>query len=282
MKLCVIIPVYNEEAHLAQTLQSLVDQTIIPNKIVIVNDNSTDNTQQIIDTFSKLYPFISSVYNTSSENHSPGSKVVQAFYEGLTTLDEEYDLIGKFDGDIVLPRNYFEKMTRIFSSDSSIGIASGNLYIETNDGWKFENISSRTKTRGPIKLYRTSCFHAIGGLKASIGWDTVDELLAKYHGWTVQTDPSLHVKHLKPTGANYSVDAAAKQGIAFYKMRYGWALTHIASAKLAWKKKRFSFYINAIKGFRKARQQKIPYIVSEAEGAFIRMLRWKNIKRKFF
>ncbi|WP_034259373.1 glycosyltransferase family 2 protein [Altibacter lentus] len=282
MKICVVIPVYNEGKYLERCLSSFTKQTHVPDRVVIVNDNSTDNTQQIIDSFSKSYPFISSVYNTSAKNHSPGSKVIQAFNKGLSILEEDYDLIGKFDGDIVLPPNYFEEMIRLFSSDNCIGIASGNLYIETNQGWKFENISAKTKTRGPIKLYRSSCFEAIGGLKISIGWDTVDELLAQYHGWSVITEPSLHVKHLKHTGANYSVDAAVKQGVAFYKMRYGWTLTNIASAKLAWKKKRFSIYVDALKGYRRAKRDKLAYIVSEDEGAFIRALRWKNIKKKVF
>ena len=31
-----------------------------------------------------------------------------------------------------------------------------------------------------------------------MGWDTVDELLAKYYGWQILTDKTLKVKHLKP------------------------------------------------------------------------------------
>jgi hypothetical protein len=55
----------------------------------------------------------------------------------------------------------------------------------------------------------------MGGLKAAMGWDTVDELLSTFYGWKVVTDDTLIVKHLKPTGANYNKTARYKQGEAF-------------------------------------------------------------------
>jgi hypothetical protein len=55
----------------------------------------------------------------------------------------------------------------------------------------------------------------MGGLKAAMGWDTVDELLSTFYGWKVVTDDRLIVKHLKPTGANYNKTARYKQGEAF-------------------------------------------------------------------
>ena len=282
MNFYIIIPVYNEEAYLAKTLQSLVDQTFLPKKIIIVNDNSTDETQNIIDSFSEEHSFIESVFNQSEAIHAPGSKVINAFNKGLESLDENYDIICKFDADIILPKNYFEKIKGLFLENKKAGIVGGNLYILKNEKWVFENISNKKKVRGPIKLYRKECFLQIGGLKPSIGWDTVDELLAQYHGWQVCTDESLHVKHLKPTGKSYSKKAKYKQGEAFYKMRYGFLLSFIASVKLAFNKKSFLFFINSLQGFHKAKNDKLSFIVSKEEGVFIRNLRWKGIKKKLF
>ncbi len=171
-------------------------------------------------------------------------------------------------------------MLEIFSINKKIGIAGGNLYINSGNDWIFENISNKKKVRGPIKLYRKECFNEIGGLKKSIGWDTVDELLAQYHGWQISTDESLQVKHLKPTGKAYANIAKYKQGEAFYKMRYGFLLCSIASAKLAFNKKNFLFFIFCIQGYVKAKGNKLPFIVSKKEGVFIRKLRWKGIKNK--
>lgn len=280
MDFYIVIPAHNEEANLSKMLQSLVEQTLLPKKIVVVNDASTDGTQAIIDQFSAQYFWINGVCLDSKKQHEPGSKVIQAFQSGLTILDTDFDVICKFDADLVFPHDYLEKIAYIFQHNSLVGIAGGFCYIEKNGGWVLENLTDQDHIRGALKAYRKACYKEIGGLRPAMGWDTVDELLARYHGWEVKTDPSLHVKHLKPTGKVYTIASKHKQGEAFYKMRYGFWLTLIASAKLASKKNSFSFFVDSMNGFYKAKSSNLEYIVSEAEGKFIRNLRWKNIRKK--
>jgi cellulose synthase/poly-beta-1,6-N-acetylglucosamine synthase-like glycosyltransferase len=280
MKVYIVIPAYNEEAHIKQTLQSLSDQTILPNKLVVVNDNSSDETQNIIDSFAEKFNFITSISANSEDRHKPGSKVIEAFYRGFDTLDNHFDILCKFDADLIFPKNYIEKIIEIFKSDSKIGMAGGFCYIQKNNDWVLEDLTNKDHLRGALKAYRKECFDQIGGLKRSMGWDTIDELLAQYHGWKIKTDPSLIVKHLKPTGISYSKASKYKQGEAFYKMRYGFMLSLIASAKLASRKKSFGFFLNSVKGYCQSLSNREPYSVSEEEGRFIRNLRWKGIKKK--
>ena len=283
MKSCIIIPTHNEASFLKEVILSYSNQTIRPSKVIIVDDNSTDETYKIAKEYSDTISWLEVIKNKSSISHLPGAKIISAFNFGLNSIDvNNYDFIGKFDADIILPKNYFEKLSEIFSKSKKVGIAGGNLYIKEANKWVFENISNKKKVRGPIKLYRKECFNEIGGLKKSIGWDTVDELLAQYHGWQIQTDESLKVKHLKPTGKAYAKAAKYMQGEAFYKMRYGFWLTSIASFKLAFNKKNIFFFIHCIQGFSKAKKNNIPFIVSEKEGVFIRHLRWVGIKKKLF
>ncbi len=282
MKFYIVIPAHNEEAFIAKTLQSLVEQTIIPSKIIVVNDNSTDDTQTIINSFSEKYNFINSIICSSSSQNMPGSKVSNAFFKGLESLDNNYDIICKFDADLIFPSNYLEQIKTLFESNSKIGMAGGFCYIEKNKKWVIESLTNKDHIRGALKAYRKECFTQIGGLKKSIGWDTVDELLAQYHGWKIYTDESLKVKHLKPTGKAYNRKAKFKQGEAFYKMRYGIVLTKIASLKLAFKKRSIVYYIFCIIGFLKAFFNQTPFLVSRSEGKFIRKHRWKNILKKIF
>tara|TARA_R100000479_G_scaffold85403_1_gene41504 strand:- start:23115 stop:23948 length:834 start_codon:yes stop_codon:yes gene_type:complete len=275
------MPLYNEELNLTKTLDSFVNQTHQVDKLVLVNDNSSDKTNFIANSYSKKHDWIELIQNHSTNEHKPGRKVINAFYCGLKSVSQnDYDIIGKFDGDLVLPRIYFKRIQEIFSRNKFVGIAGGNLYIQNKNKWVFENISDKRKVRGPIKAYRKECFKDIDGLKKSIGWDTVDELLAQYHGWEICTDETLHVKHLKPTGKTYTKASRYKQGEAFYKLRYGFVLTSIASAKLSLKKKSFSYFIDCIRGYLKAKRSNISPIVSEKEGVFIRKLRWNGIKKK--
>ena len=282
MKYYIVIPCHNEEKFISLTLQSLVEQTIIPNKIVVVNDNSTDKTEEFILEFSKKYSFISLVNKTSDSIHLPGSKVIQAFQNGLGNLDENYDFIVKADADLIFPSNYFETIINHFKSDSKIGMAGGFAYIERNNEWILENLTDKDHIRGAFKSYRKECFKQIGGLKPAMGWDTVDELLCKFYNWKVETDENLKVKHLKPTGANYNKTARYKQGEAFYTLGYGFLITTIASAKLAMMKKKPLLFFDYIKGFLKAKSEKKPLLVSEEQATFIRKYRLQKMKEKLF
>ena len=282
MNYYIVIPAHNEEAFMALTLQSLADQTVLPTKAVIVNDNSTDKTADIVLAFAEKHPWISLVNATSDAIHLPGSKVIQAFQKGLDTMDDQYDIMVKADADLIFPSNYFETIIKHFQSDDRIGMVGGFAYIEKNGEWLLENLTDKDHIRGAFKAYRKATFQQIGGLKPAMGWDTVDELLCKFYHWKVVTDESLKVKHLKPTGANYNKTARYKQGEAFYTLGYGFFITAIASLKLAMRKGKPLLFADYIKGFWKAKSAKKPLLVTEAQAKFIRNYRWKKMKEKLF
>ncbi len=279
----VIIPAHNEAEFLKDCLDSLVVQTLMPDTVVIVNDNSSDDTEDLIDKYRAQHPFIQKVNNKSSDVHMPGSKVVNAFNSGLKAITTPYDFIVKLDADIILPGNYFEKISAIFEKHPKVGIAGGFAYEpDRNGNWKLNHPMDKNHVRGAFKSYTHKCFTAIGGLKNAMGWDTVDELLAAFHGFQTYTDDSLKVKHLRPLGAAYNQKAKVLQGVAMYTMRYGFWLTLIASVKMAFKFKNSKAVRDNLKGFFKAKKEQKPHIVSPDEGRFIRKVRWRNIKRKLF
>ena len=280
MNYYIVIPAYNEEAFIALTLQSLVSQTLLPKKVVVVNDSSTDKTAEIVLAFAKENPFITLVNKTSEAIHLPGSKVIQAFHKGFETLDNNYDIIVKLDADLILPNNYFERISSTFEKDTEVAMVGGFAYIEKNGDWIIENLTDKDHIRGAFKAYRKTFFEQMGNLKPAMGWDTVDELLAKFYGWKVITDSSLIVKHLKPTGANYNKTARYKQGEAFYTLGYGFFITAIASAKLALMKKKPLLFLDYVLGFWKAKMANKPLLVTEEQAKFIRKYRFQKMKEK--
>ncbi len=282
MKYYIIIPAHNEADFIALTLNSIASQTILPSKVVVVNDNSTDATASIVTEFSNAHDYISLVNKTSEAIHLPGSKVIQAFHKGFETIDGDYDIIVKLDADLILPDNYFETILNHFKKDDKIGMAGGFAYIEKNGQWILENLTDKDHIRGAFKAYRKEYFLQIGNLKPAMGWDTVDELLCKFYGWKVVTDASLKVKHLKPTGANYNKNARFKQGEAFYSLGYGFVITAIASAKLAIMKRKPLLFFDYIQGFFKAKLCKKSLLVSDEQAKFIRNYRWNKMKAKLF
>jgi glycosyltransferase involved in cell wall biosynthesis len=279
----IIIPAHNEEAFIASTLNSILAQSLQPKKVVIVNDNSTDGMEKIVDDFVSDHTIFESLNAVSSTLHMPGSKVIKAFNKGLELLDDQYDFLVKLDADTILPENYFERIAYAFKGNPMVGMAGGFLYEkDENELWKLNHPMDKNHVRGAIKAYSKDCFNAIGGLKNAMGWDTLDELLAQFHGYEIFTDDSLKVKHLRPTRQGYDQKAKMLQGKAMYGMRYGFWISCIASLKMAWKQRNKNVFLDNMLGYFSAKKEKDPFLVTEKEGRFIRKLRWRNIRRKLF
>ncbi|NND14696.1 MAG: glycosyltransferase family 2 protein, partial [Eudoraea sp.] len=278
MRYYIVIPAHNEEAFLGITLQSVMNQSHLPARVLVVNDNSTDGTAKVISGFAKMYPQITGINHSSEDIHIPGAKVVEAFQRGLKELDDDYEVLVKLDADLVLPTNYFERIASTLETNPQTGIIGGFAYERSRNGWDKNHPMKDDHVRGGFKAYTRACYKAIGGLRASIGWDTVDELLAKYHDFQVQTLPDLRIQHLRPTGKSYVPSAKKLQGRAMYVMRYGLLISLIASLKMAWKQKNIRVVIDNIKGYNEAARKQIPYLINESEGKFVRSLRWRGIR----
>jgi len=281
MKVCIIIPVFNEQDFIKKSVESLINQTIKPAEVIYVNDNSTDNSKNIIKNLIVKCNWIRVIDHKSFQEHVPGSKIIEAFNFGLKNLETQFDIICKFDADIILPNNYIEKIIKIFNKKEKVGIAGGNLYILKNRKWIYENISAKTHVRGPIKAYRAECFNDINALKSSIGWDTVDVLLAQKKGWLIYTDKDLIVKHLKPTGQKYSLNSKMLQGESLYKMRFGFILSILSLLKSSLNNYSMSRLFFGLLGYCVSFLKQEPFIVTDEEGVFIRNFRWKVIYEKY-
>jgi glycosyltransferase involved in cell wall biosynthesis len=284
MKFLIIIPAHNEEENILPCLESLKNQTFQDFKCVIVNDGSTDKTQEIVEDFIKSVTLSGvealsfKVLNLKRSKHQPGAKVVRTFDKGLETENlENFDVVCKFDADIIFPENYLEKVNEVYEKNPKAGMVSGLVYIEKNGEWVFENLSSKNHVRGPIKSYRKELFLKMKGLRAVLGWDNIDVMLCKMHGFETVTIKELWVKHLRPTAYKYKSQKAQKLGEYFYNIGLNFPLAAISSAKSSLKNKSVSEFFITMKSFLK---QKNPRVLSQEEIAFIRNLRWKEIKRK--
>ena len=276
----IIIPAHNEGDILAQTLNSLLGQTLPAHSIVVIDDNSTDHTATVLADYCRRFPQVKTLYRSSSVQRLPGAKIVQAFNAGLP-LVEQVDIICKYDADLIFPPNYLETLQTYYLQNPQMGMCGGICSIEKDGKWLKENLTNKNHLRGALKSYRKECFEAIGGLKEAMGWDTVDELLAQYHGWELLVVEDLLVKHLRPTASRYNSQAQYMQGGMFYRLRYGGVLSFLASAKLAYKKRSLRLFWDYMKGYFKAKKEKQPFLVTPEEGKWICAYRWRHIKRKF-
>ena len=61
--LSVIMPIYNKASELPKGLELILNQSFQPKEIIIVDDGSTDNSFEIIESFAQKYPIIQAYKN---------------------------------------------------------------------------------------------------------------------------------------------------------------------------------------------------------------------------
>lgn len=291
MRFLIVIPAHNEEKNIFFTLKSLEAQSFKDFKIIVVNDGSTDKTAEIVREFSERLPKFE-LLNLETSEHEPGAKVVRTFNKGLNSVDfNDFDIICKFDADIIFPENYLMEVHKVYESNPKAGMVSGivkikksvfekNLAFDFKDEkqqWTFENLSSKNHVRGPIKSYRKECFVAMNGLRPVLGWDNIDVMLAEMNGWEMETIKNLWVKHLRPTAYKYKKQKAEKLGQYFYNIGLSLPLAIISSGKSSIKNKSVTEFFTTIKTFL---EQNSKRELSDDEVKFIRKLRWNHMFNK--
>jgi glycosyltransferase involved in cell wall biosynthesis len=281
VRFLIIIPAHNEEDNLPFTLDSLQLQSNKNFKVVVVNDGSTDRTPEVIRKYMQTDVRFETIDLQKSE-HQPGSKVVHAFKSGLQTqIIDEFDIICKFDADIILPENYLETVANAFKNNPEYGLVGGLLYVEKDGNWTYEGNSNKHHVRGPMKAYRKECFIQIGGLRETLGWDNIDSILLENLGWKEIVLPELHVKLIKVKGADYTIRPADYYGRYFYFLGLNRFLAYIASSKEAMKSKSGTFFFDIVKAYENCRSTKMELKITKEEQKAINDQRWNMLKKKW-
>jgi biofilm PGA synthesis N-glycosyltransferase PgaC len=220
----VISPMKNEEKYVRATLESMIAQTLLPLEWVIVNDGSTDASAAIVTEYANRYPWIHLLNVEGLGTRLPehyGGHVVDLFYVGLANArSNDYEFIVKLDCDISFQQDFFARIFYAFHESPTLGITSGISFIVR--GGKFEEEKTAEKhTLGATKVYRRSCFSAIGGLVPCMGWDGIDEIKARMTGWTAVPIRSLIFIHHRPEGmASGLLASGVERGKGSYFMGY--------------------------------------------------------------
>jgi len=283
LKFLIVIPAYNEEESIKDCLLSLLNQTRQPQKIIVVNDSSTDRTGDIIKSLADLHRTIAFKEHQSNSVHKPGSKIINAFNYGLK--DEainDYDIICKYDADLVFPETYLETIEKAFLNNSSLGLCGGVCTVKKDNTWTVETHTNPDHVRGALKAYRSKAFKAIGRLASQMGWDTADEFKLRYAGWEVHVDQSLEVKQTKPTAVSYHLSYFKKQGEVFYALRYDVLLLLFAAMKIALNRKSLRGFFITLLSYMRSGKSKVPYLLTKNEGKYLRTYRYRGIKVKLF
>lgn len=283
MRYVIVTPAKDEENYIEYTIKSICKQTVLPLQWLIVDDGSKDRTFEIIRDYARRYDWIKVVRRESiKEKRAPGPKIISAFYFGMENIDyPEYEILVKLDADLTLPEHYFEQVLYEFRKDSNLGICGGICTVRKGEVMVREPIGDLDHLRGPIKSYRLGCFHQIGGIKKTVGWDSLDELMAQYYGWKVRVLPQLKVIHHRPTTTETGrLRASYRFGRALYSMRYGPLFSLTSSIKWGLQKPYIVSGLIAYCGYLTALLGSEKKIIDKEIGKYIRQYRKRKILHK--
>ena len=223
MQYVLITSARNEEEYVGETLKTVVEQTVLPIRWIIVDDGSTDRTAEIVKAYVDKYHFIQliSVQGDTVRNFGSKSKAVAHAYEQMR--DIEFDYVGNLDADIALYPAYYEDILKKMIVNPKLGIAGGVRYDNVKGHFVLVK-SHKQSVGGPIQFFRRECWEEIDGYSILPfgGVDAVAETTARMQGWEVESFPAHRVYHYRATGtANNSVIRAIfKAGMRDYTIGY--------------------------------------------------------------
>lgn len=202
-KIVALVPAHNEAEDIANTITSLVTQTRRPDQIVIISDNSTDDTVKIASTF----PVI--VMETEGNTHRKSGALNLAWH----AYCQDADLVVCADGDTILPPHAVADWEREFQADddlagsSSQPIMTGYGYLPRLQRYEFAKSATMTLSRGWCRVVSgTGCAFRNAALREAArrpgqhGPWTYESVVEDYHltyrlrqaGWKCEMSPTVY------------------------------------------------------------------------------------------
>ncbi len=202
IKYVIISPARNEEANIGRLLDSVVGQTHRPERYVVVDDNSTDRTAEIVAEYARQHPWIELVRRGAREDRSFAAKV-KAFNAGYERVkDLEYEVVGNLDADLSFEPQYFEFLMSRFEQDPKLGVA-GTPFTQ-DDGYDSatDSFEGENYVAGGCQLFRSQCFREVGGYvpNRAGGIDWIAVMAARMKGWKVRCFREKRFHHYRPLG----------------------------------------------------------------------------------
>ena len=200
-----ITPARDEDEFIEKTIQSVISQTVLPIKWIVVSDGSTDRTDEIVNKYTAANIWIELIRMPVHRDRHFAAKV-QAFNAGYERVKSvKYDIIGNLDADISFEKDYFEFLLEKFAKISELGVA-GTPFIEDGYSSITDSFEGEKHVPGGCQMFRRQCFEDIGGYipnKAG-GIDWIAVTTARMKGWQTQSFPEKLFYHQRSLGTGES------------------------------------------------------------------------------
>jgi poly-beta-1,6-N-acetyl-D-glucosamine synthase len=207
MRLTVIVSFLNEAKFLPRLLASVERQTRLPDRLVLVDDGSTDGSDNLAAAFAARHDFARVLRRPPRRpdtDRLAEAAELKSFDWAVRRLDEPWDVLAKLDADLELNPRHFECLVDALRNEPDLGIVGAYLSDVGEDGAAARRPAPPWHVRGATKFYRRECYEQIAPIPAHLGWDMIDGVKARQLGWrTASLElPGGDTLHLRPTGAH--------------------------------------------------------------------------------
>jgi glycosyltransferase involved in cell wall biosynthesis len=206
-----ITPARNEAAFIEKTIQSVVAQTVLPKRWVIVSDGSTDETDAIVERYLPGRPWLELVRRPPRQTRDFAAKV-HAFDAGFARVrDLSFDVIGNLDADVSFEPDFMEFLLGRFATLPHLGVA-GTHYIEGGFHSFRDSYINPAHVNGQVQLFRRQCWKDIGGYVPIRGGgiDWVAVTTARMKGWETRSFEERLFHHHRKMGTAGSSEVRAR------------------------------------------------------------------------
>jgi len=235
MSVTVIIPARNEEKNISDSVNSLLNQTTKPPKIIIVLDRCTDNTEKVVNELMKNNKEIVKIVKDSTEYKKTFMKaflIAESINVGLENAKPFPEFIMIVNADSVFSRDYIKESLKILDEDEKCGIVGYAHY---------SNISGSGYT------IRSNILKKIGNqIKECAAEDTYLQFLVLELGYSIKKIKDSSMTLLRDRGEGSVSDRikyAFSKGYASYTLGYSLGYEIMRSAYWICKGKFSSFAI---------------------------------------
>ena len=288
-RLLIITPVRNEAAHIERVARGLAAQTRRPERWLVVDDGSDDETPRILERLSAELDFMRVVSSPPGLTIAAADRLAvaaapRAFNYGLHTIDPRelslFTHLGKLDGDVELFPDYFATILAEFDRNPGLGIA-GGVVLECHEGEWQAAPSAREHVRGALKLYSRECFGAIGGSWERLGWDGVDEVTARMRGFQTRSFDEARAYHHRHTGsADGRLRGHVRWGEAHWILHHGLPWTLLRAGKVAGIEPRGVSAAAYLYGYGRAAARRVPRVEVPGYREFVRAEQHQRIRAR--
>jgi glycosyltransferase involved in cell wall biosynthesis len=201
MRYVLITSARNEGRFIERTIHSVIAQSKLPERWIIVDDGSADGTAEIVESYLGRYPWIELLRRPARADRSFAGKAhaVNAALQHVASL--QFDVIGNLDADVSFGSDHLAFLMDKFAADLHLGVA-GTPFTEEGYDSARDSFEGENYVAGPCQLFRYKCFQEIGGYvpNRAGGVDWIAVMTARMRGWKVRSFSERRFHHHRSMG----------------------------------------------------------------------------------